>query len=105
MTSTKKQIRVLIVGNPAHSISRRVVEPGPAIVIDDISNAGMSLLDSDFTELENKVAALLHAESYNLVRKCEPTRKSDSIYQDSRFNQKPEKSTFVRKINRSTKRW
>ena len=56
------------------------------------------LLDSDLHLLEETKQVVL-------IVGIAPIQEPHYEYHDSRFNQKPEKSSFTRKINRSTKRW
>jgi hypothetical protein len=58
-------------------------QPIPTVVVID------DLITMDYTQLEDR----MHAHD------------SFDINHDNRFNKKPKKSTFTRKINRSTKRW
>ncbi|MDC0644019.1 DNA polymerase [Crocinitomicaceae bacterium] len=99
--SKSRRNTLVVLGTPStgrSSLMRAVLAMQAGVVVMD------DLVSADYSELEERILAHCGSPLGNVA--TEPSiQRTCYEERDYRFNQKPEKSTFTRKVNRSTKRW
>ena len=96
----KPKSSILIVGHRGHGktdLMRAVLAMQAGVVVMD------DLVEQDYSELELRIVAYCGSLLGNVRKPPKCHKPFEGL--SNKFNQTPEKSTFTRKINRSTKRW